>query len=116
MHAGVVGVAGKGEFVDVGGAAMGPVVVGVVDLALVGGHGAFGFRAAAVGGDERQSLIRGREAAVTSHVQGSPVVVEQYEDGVAVFGHGQRVPHLGGLRRWRWWPVPRSVSGRLIAW
>ena len=49
VHAGVVGVAGEGEFVDVGGVAVGPVVVGVVDLALVDGHSAFGFRAAAVG-------------------------------------------------------------------
>jgi len=43
VHAGVVGVAGEGEFVDVGGAAVGPVVVGVVDSAWSAGTVHLGF-------------------------------------------------------------------------
>src|SRR4051795_8436320 len=44
----VVGSAGQGEVVDVGVAAVGPVLGGVVDLAAVGAHGAARFGAAAV--------------------------------------------------------------------
>src|SRR6185436_11545558 len=52
----VVGSAGQGHLVDVGVAAVSPVLVGVVGLAAVGAHGATRFGAAAVAGDQHDPL------------------------------------------------------------
>ncbi len=90
VYPGVVAVAGEGEVVDIG-APTGGVGPDMVDLASVGGHSATRRRASALGGDQREALTRVGQPSSPAEVQGSPVVVEHDQDGVAVCGHGQRV-------------------------
>ncbi|KIU37567.1 hypothetical protein AN916_27650 [Mycobacteroides immunogenum] len=71
----MVGCAGEGEVVDVGGAAVGPFG-DVVDFAEVSGHMAAGVGAATILGVQHEALIRARDAFRTPEVQGTAVVIE----------------------------------------
>ena len=79
----VVGAAGEGELVDVGGAAFG-VVGDVMDFAVVAGHGAARGRAAAVVGVQHDSLAGGGQPLGVIQRQGFALI----EDGQIVDGRG----------------------------
>ena len=81
---GVVGFAGEGEPVDVGGAAGGPFV-DVVDFGVVAGGVAAGFGAAAFECVEDESLVAGGDAFAAAEVEGAlGVFVVDAQGGVGV--------------------------------
>ena len=82
-HAVVCG-AGQGEVVDVGLAVVGPIVYGVMDLAVGPGHGTAGAATAAVPGEQHDSLVGGGDAACSAEVECTAGVF--VEDGQVVVG------------------------------
>jgi hypothetical protein len=69
-------------------AVVGPIVDGVVDLAVGPGHGTAGAGAAAIAGEQHDSLVGGGDAAGPTEVQcAAGVVVEDGQVVVGVAGH-----------------------------
>ncbi|BBZ44214.1 hypothetical protein MPRM_14950 [Mycobacterium parmense] len=95
----MVGSAGEGEVVDVGGVAFGPVG-DVVDFAVVAADGAAGRGAAAILAVEHDSLGGGGQAFGVVQRQGFAPV----EDRQVVMGMAGQADHVG---HWQ----PRAAAG-----